>query len=208
MYSYRQRTSKRQQLTPFKCAGAQSGCPIGWAHVVLALLPLPLHGIHLLYVSLRSPITAPPSLPPSLRRCLPLPRHSAAASLSTTVSLIAASLVSPTVSLAVAAASSPSLALAAVSSLSLALAAFPFSLPIPTVPVHDSLSLALFPPSSASLSLPSFFSGRCPLLYPASAARFLSSLLQQLIFDLFVSSKVLQRRAPARKRRYVDRVEV
>ncbi|KAL6013067.1 hypothetical protein ACLOJK_003557 [Asimina triloba] len=34
-------------------------------------------------------------------------------------------------------------------------------------PVLDSLSLALFPPSSASLSLPSPFSGRRPLLYLA-----------------------------------------
>ncbi|KAL5981475.1 hypothetical protein ACLOJK_015537 [Asimina triloba] len=55
-----------------------------------------------------------------------------------------------------------------------------------TVPVPDSLSLTLFPPSSTSLSLPSFFSDRGPLRYPASAARFLSPLLQQLIFKLFL----------------------
>ncbi|KAL5977769.1 hypothetical protein ACLOJK_036777, partial [Asimina triloba] len=117
-------------------------------------------------VSRRTPLSwstiAPPGslLPsPSLpSQRLPLSnRLSAAASLSPTISLIAASLVFPSVSLAVAAASSLSLALAPASFLSLALAAFPFPSGLPSLRCRRFFSTASQIPT-VSVPLPSIIS--------------------------------------------------
>ncbi|KAL6002040.1 hypothetical protein ACLOJK_037487 [Asimina triloba] len=129
-----------------------------------------------------TPDTAPPSLHPILCCCLPPSHHSAAASLShitqrccLPLSHCLTNRCLPRLSHSLPRCRRRIISLPRLSSLCCQ-RFFATASQIPTVPVPvpDSLSLALFPPS---LSLPSLFFGRRPLLYPTSAARFLSPLL-------------------------------